>query len=177
MKIEANSQGRSWAVKSEIMPTPDETTTSVARTPPIQQSSSRASFASCPPEEEREPHPPREARSQSAQQDSRPAESREDGHTTRQDIRTERDAQAGASQIESPREEREKGEHIEDAATGSVTEAPSPVGSPEGSSDSDVRLAQSMATTALGGSTESNETAPRYLCYPPLNRNRVCVSE
>jgi hypothetical protein len=148
------------------MPTPDESRNVVARSPPLASSSSRASFASCPPEEDREAHAPRETRADTPQL-SREAFA-DNEHTSTRDSTSEPDTQAGARRIRrEQREEREKGEHVEDA--GVVAESPSPVGSPDVGSDSDVRLAQSMATAMLG----SSEPAPKYLCFPPGHRNQV----
>ena len=160
------------------MPTPDdETTAAIPPTPSLENSSSRASFASCPPEEDRERHAPQAARlAPPARRERIPSETVGEEHTTRQVPTPEPDAQPGAAGRSSAREARDKAEHVEDA--GSVVavlpgESPSPVGSPETASDSDVRLAQSMATAALSSPLEHVDTL-RYLCYPPMNRNRVC---
>ena len=154
------------------MPTPEDDTATVLPTPPIEASSSRASFASCPPEEEREPHAPREARLETPQiLDTSGV--RSSAHETTGEDMPEPRIQMNTSQIDTGREELEKGEHIEDASPGNVAESPSPVGSPETSSDGDLRLAGSMATAALAGASDV-ETKPRYLFYPPLNTNRVC---
>lgn len=148
------------------MPTPDETRNVVARSPPLESSSSRASFASCPPEEDRETHAPRETRA-----DTPPilGESFQDiAHTSRQNSTSAPDTQAGALHIRREQHvEQEKAEHVEDASI--ARESPSPVGSPDVGSDSDVKLAQSMATAMLG----SGEPAPRYIYFPPEYRNQV----
>ena len=148
------------------MPTPDDTN-NVPPTPPIETSSSRASFTSCPPEEEREIHAPREARADTpSQQYSSPAEL-ERRHTARQEPTPEPEAQAGAAEGD----DREKAEHVEDGAI--VADSPSPVGSPETVSDSEVRSAQSLATTALSIAEANGELAPQYLYYPPVSSDRV----
>lgn len=179
------------------MPTPDESSSVVVvsaqvdprPTSQLQSSSSRASFASCPPEEDRESH--------AQQRVDTPQVSQIDGeideHTNlRESTSTsgqEEDARAGAVPEEEDRsrgeergqgEDGEKSEHssaVEYASVGvGTTDSPSPVGSPDAAgSESDVRLAQSMATALLGGESpsESRETGPRYLHYPPGSREQV----
>lgn len=155
------------------MPTPDETITAVPPTPPIETSSSRASFTSCPPEEDREQHAPREPRADSAQLAAPELVSERHVNAT-QEPTPEPEAQLGASREVAMQEEHEKGEHIEDA--GVVAESPSPVGSPVAQSEGDVRLAQSQAPAALGA-LETGEAAPRYLSYPPLPTERVRIMQ
>ena len=156
------------------MPTPDDETTSVPPTPPLATSSSHVSFASCPPEEDREPHAPREARVHTPQLHSSSAMLSPDAHATSQEPTPDHESRSDASQRHHMQENTEKGEHLEDAAAIAV-ESPSPIGSPETLSDGDVRLAHSMDSAALAVSKES-ETVPRYLHYPPLNRNTVFES-
>lgn len=143
------------------MPTEDETT-AIPHGAPIETSSSL--HASCPPEEQIEAHAPREERVDSPLPEAISVNER---HETRQDQPVDVDAQPGA--IESSPQG--KLGHSED-----VTESPSPAGSPETSSDNDVRLARSMATAALGSSRSNGEDAPRYLSYPSLvGRRRVSI--
>ena len=163
------------------MPTEADDRSVVPPTPPLGTSSSRASFASCPSEEERETHAPREARPHPPLPLPQPTSSSAvdetiiDEHTTTQEPTPEPDARAGvSSERNPPREQRDKGEHVEDVRF--TAELPSPVGSPEAQSDSDVRLAQSMATAALReGEGQGEEQRPRYLYYPPSDKNRVCL--
>lgn len=146
------------------MPTEDETT-ALPHAPPIESSS--ALHASCPPEEQIEAYAPREERVDSALPESAttPSAAVDERHETRQELPSEPDAQPGA--IDASR--LEKREHVED-----VAQSPSPAGSPEPTSDSDVRLAQSMATAAFGGGPGVGEEAPRYLSYPSLEgRHKV----
>lgn len=156
------------------MPTPDEEGC-VPPTPPAELPSSRASFASCPPEEEREAHAPREPRAGNA-----PNEHALDGHAIRQVATPEPDALPGSSQ--DVEEDGEKAEHVEDAGILAVSDSPpSPASSPqECGSDSDVKLAQSFATTALGADSRraefEDEAAPLYLYYPPSDKDRVSQS-
>jgi hypothetical protein len=161
------------------MPTPDEDSV-VPPTPPNDLTSSRASFASCPPEEEREAHAPREPRADSTQPTSAEALiDVDDEHAIRQVATPEPDAQIGASR-EGERDG-EKAEHVEDAGIVLGSELPSsPSGSPaETGSDSDGRLAQSLATTALDSSgrriESEDDNAPLYLYYPPADRDRVRI--
>ena len=143
------------------MPTEDGTT-AIPHSDPIETSSSI--HASCPPEEHIEAHAPREERVDSPLPATGSVHER---HEIRHDQPAEVDAQPGA--IESSPQE--KLAHSED-----VTESPSPAGSPETASDSDVRLARSMATAALGSPRTNGEDAPRYLSYPPLvGRRKVRI--
>ena len=140
-------------------------------TPPIGTSSSRASFASCPPEEDREPRAPREARVDTALDEPTSSTAIIDGHATAQLPTPDRDEQTGGSERSRGQEEAgEKAEHVEDAGI-IATDSPSPIGSPDAPSESDARLAQSMATAGLS----SGESAPQYLYYPPLDKERVCA--
>ena len=136
------------------MPTPSDHEVEPP-TPPLEASSSRASFASCPPEEERDAHPPREPRTRS--QSQRAESSR---HVLTQEPTPEPDTQPGAL----PHEAQIKTEHIEDA--GIIAESPSPVGSPDPVvvSNGEVRSAQ------------EDGIGPKYLVYPPFSgRERVCA--
>ena len=148
------------------MPTPDEDSVAVPPSPPVETSSLRSS---CPPDDERLTSS--RARADSIQED--------DGHTIsgRQQVPT--------PEPDTPREEAEKGEHIEDAAAGAERkvrdseESPSPVSSPDAQGES--WSAQSVIGRAgdVGRSTvkagEGNVGA-RYLTYPPLRRNAVSIS-
>ncbi|KAK4543631.1 hypothetical protein LTR36_005276 [Oleoguttula mirabilis] len=144
------------------MPTPSEVNS--LPSPPIEASSSRASFASCPPEEEREQHAPREERidsSASGEEES----AVEDAHMTNQEPTPEPESQPTMheqSQSQS-QEAQATGEHVEDAGiTEPLTEEQlRAVGSPDVPSESDARLAQSMSTAAISSSNE-----PLYLTFP-----------
>ncbi len=144
------------------MPTPDEESVVVPPSPPVEPNSLRAS---CPPDDER-------VTSSRTRADSL----QEAAHTTRSR------QQVPTPEPDTPREEGEKGEHIEDAAAGAERsvregeESPSPVGSPEASADG--WSAQSGVTGAgdgRGTATQGleGEVGARYLKYPPLRRNAV----
>ena len=134
------------------MPTPADET---PPTPPTEALSSRASFASCPPEEEREQHAPREARVDTPLPDT-------SGALTRGLVEEERHAiiqeptPTPEPESRPPTSREEKGEHVEYA--GVTEESPSPVGSPVTPGESDGRWSADM---------------PRYLSYPPLDRQKV----
>lgn len=161
------------------MPTPHENTY-VPQTPPPDVSSSRASFASCPPEEEREAHPPREPREADAQSASASVslDEQELEHTIGPFAALGPDAQEEASQ--GLDRGGEKAEHVEDAGVIVAGEAPpSPASSPrETGSDSDTKLGQALALTEMGAKArrkeQADEATPLYLHYPPLERHRVC---
>ncbi|KAK0252406.1 hypothetical protein LTR91_007866 [Friedmanniomyces endolithicus] len=144
------------------MPTPSEVTT--LPSPPAEASSSRASFTSCPPEEERDHNAPRESRIDSplptgAETEAEAAESE---HTTiqQQQPTPEPEARLGApeSVVES-RAYHEKGEHIEDA--GIATEAPSTAASSgDAPAESEARPAHSSSDAT------SPSTEPLYMRFP-----------
>ena len=144
------------------MPTPDEDSVTVPPSPPVETNSLRSS---CPPEDER-------------LTSNRPREDsihEEEGHTTSS-------RQQPTPEPDTPQEEGEKGEHIEDAAVGASRivregeESPSPASSPDAPGDG--WTAQSVAgregdassSAAEGG---EGEVRARYLKYPPLRRDAV----
>lgn len=169
----------------------------VPPTPPLETSSSRASFTSCPPEERRERHARRTARA-----DRTPSQQAADASFTLPEAvgdrrainsiralqqptpepETDRGARSARSDLVFRRQpydeqESEKSDHVEDSRSG-LAELPSAEGSsPEAQSESEVRLAQSMASAMLDGQTtrETAEEAPKYLVYPPMTRGRVCA--
>ena len=150
------------------MPTEDETTT-ITHSTAIDSTS--VLHPSCPPEEQIQAHAPREERLDGIVRDSSPGPSGvdvDDRHETTQHSSPDTDAQAGAE--DSTR--RDKRDVSEDA-----TEYSSTIGSPETPSDSDGKLARSMATAALGrGSPRASEEGPRYLSYPSsIGRQKVCI--
>lgn len=151
------------------MPTPSEIVTALP-SPPVEASSSRASFASCPPEEEREQHAPREGRIDSSAPGAEEGDEAEDAHmTNHQEPTPEPDRRADPSRQADMLESHAKGEHVEDAGIAEplVEEQLSAVGSPEAPSESDARLAQSMSAAAISSSNE-----PLYLTFP-RDRERV----
>ena len=144
------------------MPTPDEIT--LVRTPPNDASSSRASFASCPPEDDREYHAPREERIDPTLRTSTGAATR-DEHMITQEPTPEPEAQAGASAAASSSlllDAPEKAEHVEDVG-GVVEEShSSTAGSPEAPSESDTMSKPEISSPSL----------PQYLTFP-RNGDRV----
>lgn len=157
------------------MPTPHGDTFDPQTPPP--ELPSRGSFASCPPEEEREPHAPREPRDDTASTD---ALLDEDEHVIRQFTTPEPDAQEGASRglgVDGA-----KAEHVEDAGVITVGDAlPSPASSPrEMGSDSDVKIGQPLEVAGSSAKAwrkdQEDEATPLYLYYPPLTQHRVCAT-
>ena len=152
------------------MPTPEEIPV-LPPSPPAEASSSRASFASCPPEEEREHHAPREERIDSPRPDETETEEAEtaveERHVTAQQPTPEPEDHNSAPDTVTPSapEAAEKGEHIEDA--GLEVDPPSTVGSPDAPSDSEARLAQ-----AIFEQPKSSSPEPLYLTFP-RERRRV----
>lgn len=157
------------------MPTPSEDTLEPsAPVDPI--ASSPNGFTSCPPEEIREHHAPREERVERSSP-SHPSEGAENDQGNTDDgnarvapesISPERDVETGARETTASNTADPKGEHVEDA--GLLAEPPSPtVGSPDAPSDNDARLAQSMSTAAIS----SESPSPQYLHFPELDRDRV----
>lgn len=152
------------------MPTEDETR-SIAHAEAIDATSSI--HASCPPEEQIQAHAPREEREDGILPDSSSSTSGvvDDRHETSPPRTTDPDAQAGA---QDPRRQG-KNDEVEDSADFS-----SPLASPETPSDSDGKLARSMATAVLGGgsSPRASDDRPRYLSYPSLGgRQKVRAAE
>ncbi|KAK4508047.1 hypothetical protein PRZ48_001784 [Zasmidium cellare] len=159
------------------MPTPSDT-----RPPaPVDftTASEQTSFASCPPEERRERYAPREERVEQPAPppiSSAAAETRSDG--AEGDDRTsqplpadrERDGRLNPNGADHTEEQVRKGEHIEDA--GICVDPPSPVGSPDAPSDSDARLAQSLAQSMSTAAISPGTPPPQYLHFPELETNR-----
>ncbi|KAI6798347.1 hypothetical protein KC363_g3385 [Hortaea werneckii] len=156
------------------MPTPSEPT--LPPSPPVEASSSRASFASCPPEDdrEREHHAPREERIGSPRREAGEVdEAHEHADTIHQEPTPEPELQRGLSndireaqvQVRIP-QAHEKGEHVEDAGAeeGGII---SPSATPDvlaGSENDAATLAQ-QSTQHVGRSSPAlNE--PLYLDLP-----------
>lgn len=157
------------------MPTPSEDT--LQPSAPVDPIASPPSgFTSCPPEDIREHHAPREERVERSSP-SHPSETAENGRETPDDgnarvmsesISPERDEETGARTTTTSNTADPKAEHVEDA--GLLAEPPSPtVGSPDAPSDNDARLAQSMSTAAIS----SESPSPQYLHFPELDKDRV----
>lgn len=152
------------------MPTPEEIPT-LPPSPPAEAeaSSSRASFTSCPPDEEREYHAPREERIADSwsrrEGDRHPDQPGENAHTTTQAPTPEPEEQPAERIAVARAVSHEKGEDIEDA--GIEVDPPSTVGSPDAPSDGEARLSQSMS-----GAVISSSDAPIYLTLP-LEPKRV----
>ena len=162
------------------MPEPDAAAeVAVPPTPPIESASSRASFASCPPEEDREV---RARRSRSSVDDDDGAREREsdsaveeaedrDGDVRIRDVRQEPTPEPEGEVGVGPQQrvEMEKGEHVEDVGVRSG------VGSPEGrereQGEGDVRM-EAETNERLEGA-DDGESAPLYLSYPPIQREKV----
>jgi hypothetical protein len=144
------------------MPTPDEDSVAVPPSPPVETNSLRSS---CPPEDERLTS--NRPRADSIHED--------EGRTTGS-------RQQPTPEPDTPQEEAEKGEHIEDAAVGASRtvregeESPSPVSSPDAPGDGWTahsvvgRVEDASRGTAEGG---EGEVGARYLKYPPLRRDAV----
>lgn len=144
------------------MPTEDEVAPLAAHTVP---SLSHLLFSSCPPEETREAHAPRETRIDSPVPNSS-LRLPEGVDAIRPGTDEAPEVRPDAAVETTPREE----------TTGQggdakiVADSPSPVGSPEVSQDPDMRLAQSLASTALGGTSDE---AASYALYPSRTRLKV----
>lgn len=149
------------------MPEPEEAADVVVPpTPPMEATSSRASFASCPPEEDRDAHAPRQSREEatSLTQSAANGDTMDDGReSVRQEPTPEPEVHLGA--------EREKGEHVEDARIGVEEREASSAPSPEVQGESEVRSTQPVGSEEARGREEDN--APLYLSYPPIRRDRV----
>lgn len=157
------------------MPTPSDDTHPTA---PVDFAASEPNaFASCPPEERREHHAPREERVDqtnglpSPESAAISSDSPEADERAPQDPTSERDGRLAAGDAERARNHSRKGEHIEDA--GICVEPPSPVGSPDAPSDSDTRLAQSLAQSMSTAAISPGTPPPQYLHFPELEMNRV----
>jgi len=160
------------------MPTPADAVVIPHSISPIEASSSRASFASCPPEDEREHHAPREERIDrvdTPQLQDGPAELEPTEVFLARPRRSETNVRNGVSAPGNPEHAvvHEKGEHVEDAG---ITEDPiSAVLSPEPSGESDAnRLVQGLGAAAMSGPRFSSTEEPLYLTFP-RDPFRVCV--
>lgn len=159
------------------MPTPSEDTLP-QNTLHESESSIRSSFASCPPEDGRDYHAPRQEEVEhvatphsqaTAEHTSASTEDDEDTEASHEQPpeSSERNEETSVSESTQEPESPVKGEHIEDA--GAMIEPPSPtIGSPDAPSDSD-RLAQSMSSTVISGGSPS----PQYLHFPEMDQERV----
>lgn len=153
------------------MPTPSEDTVHPAASIAA-ATSSRTIFTSCPPDEIRDHHAPREERLAAG---GRPQPSRGHEESARDpaaalDTRRRSEGDVEPAILTGVRmcDVSPQREHIED--TGLTIEPSSPrSGSPDAPSESDVRLAQSMSTAAI--STEASQ--PQYLHFPDLHQDRV----
>lgn len=175
------------------MPEPESTTAEVAvpPTPPIETPSSRASFASCPPEEEREAIVsrvtaradtplPQSPETSSAVDDDVDSDAVGDARIAMADVRQEPtpepEARLGARR--DGLDEREKGEREEDAGITVNEESMSAFASPEmrGEEGGEGRMARTAAEVQRNPGAErpdDGESAPLYLTYPPLQREKV----
>ncbi|KAF2172297.1 hypothetical protein M409DRAFT_17531 [Zasmidium cellare ATCC 36951] len=156
------------------MPTPSDDTHPPA--PVDFTTSEQNNFASCPPEERRERYAPRDARVEHTEPriPSSAAETGSDGpegdERMSQPLPAERVARVESNGADRTEEQVRKGEHIEDA--GICVEPPSPVGSPDAPSDSDARLAQSLAQSMSTAAISPGTPPPQYLHFPELEMNR-----
>lgn len=162
------------------MPEPEAAAdVAIPPTPPLETSSSRASFTSCPPEEERESHAPRAARTEAplARSPGTSSAIDEDGDARITDVRQEPTPEPdvrGGAQVD----REEKGEHVEDAGMSIGAEARSAVASPELNDrvEGKERIAQQDREILVGQSeqvTGDGDSAPVYMSYPPLQREKV----
>lgn len=164
------------------MPEPEVTAIAdvvIPPTPPIETSSSRASFASCPPEDERE----RVFRADTPLPQSPEASSAidEDGDARianmRQEPTPEPEARLGAlrDEVEEDREKRRRGG--EETAVGegdgrSAVTSPEMRGGSESEGGSARRSAEDGQVSRSEGEVDG-EGAPLYMSYPPLRREKV----
>lgn len=116
----------------------------------------------CPPEDNREYHAPREERS--ATPDSMP--DLIDATDVQQLPTPEADAVAGATDDTRPNDDTSK--RLEDVEDDVMRDSPSPTTSSEESKESDSRLAQSMSAAALSPTDPASHTQSIY------SRTRVC---
>lgn len=144
------------------MPTEDEVAPLAAHTVP---SLSHLLFSTCPPEETREAHAPRETRIDSPVPNSS-LRLPEGVDAIRPGTDDGPDMRPGAAVETVPREET----NVQGRNAKTVADSPSPVGSPEVSQDADMRLAQSLASTALGNTSDE---AASYALYPSRTRLKV----
>lgn len=158
------------------MPTPSTNDTHPPTTVDF-TASEQSTFASCPPEERRERYAPREERVEHNEA-LRPSAA---GETTSdvaegeermiRPLAAARDGRVDSDDAVEAEEQVRKGEHIEDA--GICVEPLSPVGSPDAPSDSDARLAQSLAQSMSTAAISPGTPPPQYLHFPELEMNRV----
>ncbi|KAK3115224.1 hypothetical protein LTR53_005635 [Teratosphaeriaceae sp. CCFEE 6253] len=149
---------------------PTESEVAVLPSPPVEASSSRASFTSCPPEEDREHHAPREPRIDTPRPDEAEAEAEVEVEETAGDAHMitqqptpepEMQVQVGASEAVAEPQMHEKGEHIEDAGI-AIDAVPSVEASPDAPLEGgEVGLARSMSGADLSSSHD-----PLYLTFP-----------
>ncbi|KAK5110334.1 hypothetical protein LTR62_006042 [Meristemomyces frigidus] len=141
------------------MPTPEEVV--IPPSPPAETTiSSRASFASCPPEEDRDYNAPREERIQGSEVDVGEANDEVEVRLgVTQQPTPEPEHLSGPADTVEPQHVSEKGEHIEDA--GIEPDSPVVIDSSDGQLENDVRLAQSLGQAANISSDE-----PYYLTFP-----------
>lgn len=169
------------------MPQPDTAPADVARppTPPIEAtttSSSRASFASCPPEDEREAHLPRARvapfpHSPSHETDSAvdddgdgDADARIGDVDVRQEPTPEPEVGLGAR-----RQDGLLGEGDKLAGAEGVEGAAAALASPESHDDMMARPSGGIARSQAEDGEAHGEIAPLYLSYPSLPREKVCA--
>nr|POE74814.1 glucose-induced degradation protein 4 like [Quercus suber] len=134
--------------------------TTAVPSPPVDGLTSRASFASCPPEEEREGNAQWENRGNPDGPSSAAHEVAEDEHVTIQQPTPEPDALVQSGELPAGSK---KGQAEEEAAL--IAESASDAGSPDTSvpqNESEARLAQSMSTAAIS----SEAPHPMYMSYP-----------
>jgi hypothetical protein len=140
---------------TSTMPTPDET--SFPPSPPI-DIPARSSFASCPPEEEREA---REESDDDGEEPSVPAD-----HAIAQEPTPEPDALEGAS---ASTQSQSKDKMIEDATVETTAHTPTPTASPDV-----VAPEGEMQAQAASNPHASVSFPPQYLDFAP-NKERVSV--
>lgn len=162
------------------MPTPSDdshSTAPVGFTPSGFTTSAPSTFASCPPEERREQHAPHEQQVDQSDNLRSSTEARSIGHDAGVDqsattqLAMERDGQLDSDDAAQSSDRPGKGGHIEDA--GVCVDPPSPVESPDASSDSDARVAQSLAQSMSSAAISPGTPPPQYLHFPELEMNRV----
>ena len=161
------------------MPTPSDNSFQPANP----ATSSRSSFTSCPPEDDRDRRATREERVTSgpgASPDPSEIETtqNEDENGGNEDTTLSRPGrepytETNTTELSQSPARPDKGDHLEDS--GMLADPPSPtVGSPDAPSDSDARLAQFMSTTAI---TNSTTPPSQYLYFPGEDKHRVSGSE
>lgn len=149
------------------MPTPDET--AFPPSPPI-EIQSRSLFASCPPEDDREPLTSRQESDHEGEEATlTAAEGQElEGHAiAAQEPTPEPESHTHALErlSESPSQSKEKERAVEHAPTGQPT--PSPIASPDTAAEGDMHAQASASSDAPAS------FPPQYLDFEP-NKQRVC---